>query len=48
MVIGDDGCLNITDGLLKDELQQSKTDEGPMEEYFNDGTIGELVIFHSF
>ena len=45
LAIGDDNYLTITDDILKDELSHIKTDYGPMEEYFNDETIVELVIF---
>ena len=44
----DDGSLNINDQLLIDELQQTKPNEDDMEEFFNDGTIGELVIYGAF
>ena len=41
--IGDDGCLEVKDEILNDELVFSKVEDGPMEEFFNDGTVDELV-----
>ena len=47
--IGDDGCLEVKDEILNDELVFSKVEDGPMEEFFNDGTVDELVgIISSF
>eukprot|EP00795_Rhopilema_esculentum_P013350 gene13350-4200_t len=40
--VGEDGCLEVKDDILNDELVFSKVEDGPMEEFFNDGTVDEL------